>query len=229
MHSGNAKVEKFSVIIAAAGFGKRMETTEKKQFLEKDSKPLYMSSVMIADQCELVDEIIIVTSAEDINLVKKHCEKFGIKKLKNIVAGGKERQDSIWSGLKNIESGIVAVQDGARPFMRKSYLCDGYQKLLDDKTLDGIVVGVKVKDTIKNIDKCGIIIDTPPRENLVAVQTPQIFKYDILFRAYKKAFEENFYGTDDSSLVERIGGKVEILFGDYDNIKITTPDDLKYL
>ena len=153
------------------------------------------------------------------------CDK--IKKVKKILAGGKERQDSIYNALKEDEgSTYILVQDGVRPFMKEKYIEMTCAALDRDKSLAGAVIGVPVKDTIKVVGLDGEILATPNRAGLVAVHTPQTFRGDILKKAYKKAEAEKFLGTDDSSLVERIGEKVKIITGDYDNIKITTLEDL---
>ena len=153
-----------------------------------------------------------------------------IKKVKKVVCGGAERQDSIYNALMQCEEGIIAVQDGARPFLEEKYFEEGLNTLLKDKDLSGVVVGVKVKDTIKKVYKNTMEIEsTPVRETLFLAQTPQIFKSEILKEAYELAKRNSYYGTDDASLVEELGKKVSIIQGSYDNIKITTIEDLKYL
>ncbi|MGL4687168.1 MAG: 2-C-methyl-D-erythritol 4-phosphate cytidylyltransferase [Fusobacteriaceae bacterium] len=229
MHCGDSEVDKFTLIVAAAGTGKRMSGRIKKQFLEYKEKPLYLNCILEADILDVLDKIIIVTSKEDLDTVKKHCIDYKIKTPVEIIAGGKERQNSIYEGIKIAEKGIIAVQDGARPFMKKEYLEQGKRFLELNKEIDGVVVGVKVKDTVKFIDAKGNVKSTPLRDELILAQTPQIFRSEILKRAYEQAFEEGFYGTDDSSLVEKLNGKIKIINGSYGNIKITTIEDLKYI
>lgn len=228
MYSSNSKV-KFTVIIAAAGSGKRMNLETKKQFLEYNNRPLYITSVEVCEKCDLVDEIIIVTSPDDVALVQEHLKKFNIKKVKEVVPGGKERQDSIYNGLLKCSGGIVAVQDGARPFLQESYLSEGYQILMQNRKIDGLVVAVPVKDTIKVVSPTGEIFSTPNRNALYQAQTPQIFRYETLLQGYKSAYEEGYLGSDDSSLVERLGKEVKIMLGSYSNIKITTQEDLEFI
>jgi len=158
-------------------------------------------------------------------------KKYNIQNIKKVVSGGKERQDSIYNALKEVKEldSFLAVQDGVRPFLEKSYLDHGYDILLKNKELSGVAVGVKVKDTIKKVSQDGIILETPERKNLIAIQTPQIFRTRELLEAYKKAYKENYLGTDDSSLVEKNGGIVKVIEGSYNNIKVTTPEDLKFL
>ena len=227
MYCGDSKI---TLIIAAAGVGKRMKLGYPKQFLEIDGKPLFISSLEIAERSEYVSEIIISTEQESIELVEQLCKKYRIFKVKNIISGGDERQYSIENALEYCEdNSIIAVQDAVRPFLKEKYFYQALEMFEEDLKIDGVVVGVPLKDTIKRVSIDGKVIETPKREEYVAVHTPQIFKGRILKEAYKKAREDNFLGTDDSSLVERIGGKVKILIGDYDNIKITTVEDLKFL
>lgn len=227
MYCGDSKI---TLIIAAAGVGKRMKLGYPKQFLEIDGKPLFIRSLEVAERSEYVSEIIISTEQESIELVEQLCKKYKIFKVKNTISGGDERQYSIENALEYCEdNSIIAVQDAVRPFLKEKYFYQALEMFEEDLKIDGVVVGVPLKDTIKRVSIDGKVIETPKREEYIAVHTPQIFKGRILKEAYKKAREDNFLGTDDSSLVERIGGKVKILIGDYDNIKITTVEDLKFL
>lgn len=227
MYCGDSKI---TLIIAAAGVGKRMKLGYPKQFLEIDGKPLFIRSLEVAERSEYVSEIIISTEQESIELVEQLCKKYKIFKVKNIISGGDERQYSIENALEYCEdNSIIAVQDAVRPFLKEKYFYQALEMFEEDLKIDGVVVGIPLKDTIKRVSIDGKVIETPKREEYIAVHTPQIFKGRILKEAYKKAREDNFLGTDDSSLVERIGGKVKILIGDYDNIKITTVEDLKFL
>lgn len=218
MYCGNSKI---TLIIAAAGIGKRMNLGYPKQFLEIDGKPLFMKPLEVAEKSDSVDEVIITTGEESIELVKELCKTYGISKVKNIVSGGKERQYSIENALEYCkDNSIIAVQDGVRPFLKDKYFSQALKMLGEDLKIDGIVVGVLLKDTIKKVNIDGEVIETPKREEYIAVHTPQIFRGKILKDAYKKAREDNFLGTDDSSLVERIGGKIKVLIGDLSLIHI---------
>ncbi|MGL5055392.1 MAG: 2-C-methyl-D-erythritol 4-phosphate cytidylyltransferase [Fusobacteriaceae bacterium] len=233
MYCSDFKIENrpyFTLIVAAAGSGKRMGLEQKKQFLKFRGVSLYLSAVLQGEKSDLIDEIIIVTSEADVETIKHECNELQIKKVKKVVCGGAERQDSIYNALMQCEEGIIAVQDGARPFLEEKYFEEGLNTLLKDKDLSGVVVGVKVKDTIKKVYKNTMEIEsTPVRETLFLAQTPQIFKSEILKEAYELAKRNSYYGTDDASLVEELGKKVSIIQGSYDNIKITTIEDLKYL
>ena len=216
--------------MAAAGVGKRMGLSYPKQFLEYNGKPLFIHTLETGEYSPLITDIVVVTGKELITEVRNLCEKFGITKVKNIAEGGKERQNSIYNALKYCDkNSYIAVQDGVRPFFKGSYIEDAFNELENNKKIDGVVIGVPVKDTIKIVDENGIIISTPKRATLMAAQTPQVFRGEILINAYEKAERDSFLGTDDSSLVEREGGVVKILLGEYNNIKVTTIEDLSFL
>lgn len=231
MYCGDSKIDKkVTLILAAAGIGKRMGFDYPKQFFEYKGKPLFIYPLEVAEISAIIDEIIIVTNENNIELVKNLCKEYNIKKVKNVIAGGSERQYSIYNALKcDIDSDIILVQDGVRPFLKEKYIVESCAALEKDSQLAGTVIGVPVKDTIKVVGSDGEILATPNRSGLVAVHTPQTFRGDILKKAYEIAVTDNFLGTDDSSLVERIEGKVKVIIGDYDNIKITTLEDLKVL
>jgi 2-C-methyl-D-erythritol 4-phosphate cytidylyltransferase len=192
MYSSDSEIKKrkITLILAAAGIGKRMGLDYPKQFFEHNGKPLFIFPLEIAEKSSLIDEIIIVTNENNIDLVEN---KYNIKKVKKILAGGKERQDSIYNALKEDEgSTYILVQDGVRPFMKEKYIEMTCAALDRDKSLAGAVIGVPVKDTIKVVGLDGEILATPNRAGLVAVHTPQTFRGDILKKAYKKAEAEKF-------------------------------------
>lgn len=230
MYSGNSKIKKkVTFILAAAGQGKRMNLDSPKQFLDYKGEPLFYSSLKLAFDNKYIDDIIIVTNKENLNYMREYSQnKNLLSKVKYIVEGGSERQYSIYNAIKKIEdTDIVIIQDAARPFLKDKYIEESLKKL--DNDCDGVIIGVKCKDTVKIIDKNGIVLETPNRNNLIMVHTPQTFKFEILKKAYQVAEEKNILATDDASLVEMISGKVKIVYGDYDNIKITVQEDLKLL
>lgn len=225
MYSSNFKV---TMIVAAAGVGKRMGLGYPKQFLEYKGKPLFIMPLEVAQNSNIVDEIIVVTNKENVSLVENYCNQYGLSKVVKVTEGGKERQNSIYNALKyDNNSDIILVQDGVRPFLKEKYIEECCRVVAEERL--GAVVGVQVKDTIKVINENFEVVSTPKRADLIAVHTPQAFEGKLLKETYEIAERENFLGTDDSSLVERIGGKVKIVLGDYDNIKITTQEDLKFL
>ena len=230
MYSGNSEIKKkVTFILAAAGQGKRMNLNSPKQFLDYKGEPLFYSSLKIAFDNKYIDDIIIVTNKENLNFMVKYCQDKNLfSKVKYIVEGGSERQYSIYNAIKKIEdTDIVIIQDAARPFLKNKYIEESIKIL--DNDCDGAIIGVKCKDTVKIIDENGIVVETPNRDNLIMVHTPQTFKFEILKKAHQIAEEKNILATDDASLVEMISGKVKIIYGDYDNIKITVQEDLKFL
>jgi 2-C-methyl-D-erythritol 4-phosphate cytidylyltransferase len=153
-------------------------------------------------------------------------ERYGFTKVRTIVPGGKERQNSVLNGLRAIdgtdENAVILIHDGVRPFITRHIL---EHAVAAAREFEGALVAVPAKDTIKVVHD-GIIRDTPPRETIWLAQTPQAFRYGIIRAAHEIADAEGFLGTDDASLVERMGNEVHIVLGDYRNIKITTPEDL---
>ena len=230
MYSGNSEIKKkVTFILAAAGQGKRMKLDSPKQFLDYKGEPLFYSSLKLAFENKNINDIIIVTNKENLNFMVKYCQDKNLfSKVKYIVEGGSERQYSIYNAIKKIEdTDIVMIQDSARPFLKDKYIEESLKYL--DNNCDGVVIGVKCKDTVKIVDENGIVVKTPNRDSLIVVHTPQTFKFEILKKAHQVAEEENILATDDASLVEMISGKVKIIYGDYDNIKITVQEDLKLL
>lgn len=230
MYSSNSKIKKkVTFILAAAGQGKRMNLNSLKQFLDFRGEPLFYSSLKIAFENKNINDIIIVTNKENINFMIKYCQdKNLMSKVKYIVEGGSERQYSIYNAIKKIENtDIVIIQDAARPFLKDKYIEESI-KILNDN-YDGAVIGVKCKDTVKVIDENEIVIGTPNRDSLILTHTPQTFKFEVLKKAHQMAEEKNILATDDASLVEMISGKIKFINGDYDNIKITVQEDLKFL
>lgn len=211
-------------IISAAGQGKRMGRP--KQFLELAGKPMLERTIAVFENTAAIDEIILIVNPEDV----ERARKFKFSKVKNVVAGGKERQDSVKNGLKSLpeDSEIVAIHDGARPFVTSAII---EQAIEEAKQSGAVVVGVPIKDTVKKIQdprskiRTNVeIIETINRDNLWAAQTPQVFKKEIIEKAYQKNCQAKV--TDDAMMVEKMGNPVKMVMGSYKNIKITTPDDL---
>ena len=215
-----------SVIIAAAGMSNRMGSKVNKQFIAIDNKPILVHTLEKFEKCRYVDEIILVSKEEEVEYCRKEIvKKYGFKKVANIIRGGKERQDSIYNGLLalNENTDIVLTHDGARPFIKTEHIEEGIRGVLE---YGACVIGVPVKDTMKVVEESNIIHYTPKRSLLWAAQTPQCFWAHVIKRGYEHAINEGIVGTDDSSLVEKIGYNVKMIMGSYDNIKITTPEDL---
>lgn len=215
---------KVIAIVPAAGIGKRYGEGKNKPFVSLGNKPLLVWAVEVLQGLPEIIEIIPVVKEPDIKLCSRLFEDYKITKIRRIAPGGRERQDSVFHGLSLIhdKDSVVLVHDGVRPLIEPSVIKDALQQL---NGCDGVVVGVPLKDTVKEV-RDGIVRNTPKRDLLWAVQTPQIFYYQALYDAYEKAMADSFYTTDDSALVERNGGKIKMFQGSYTNIKVTTPEDL---
>lgn len=221
------KKEICTAIVLAAGQGKRMGTMIQKQYLEIGGKPVLYYSLCAFSQCEFIDEIILVVGENQ----KEYCEreivaKYQIPKVKTIVQGGVERYHSVWNGLQYASDGYVFIHDGARPFINETILQRAYWEV---QACKACVVGMPVKDTIKVSDAQGFVADTPDRSRLWQVQTPQVFDTSLVKAAYEKLMQKEQQNvTDDAMVVERmLGHKVKLVEGAYENIKITTPEDLE--
>lgn len=224
-------------IVLAAGQGKRMRSDVAKQYLEIGGKPVLYYSLAVFEQ-SIIDTIIVVAGSDEKEYIQKEfIEKYGFKKIKAIVEGGKERYHSVANGMKAIDENkinceYVFIHDGARPFLSDEIIERVSREVEIEKAC---VVGMPVKDTIKISDEKGNIVSTPKREFVWAVQTPQVFEYSLIKDAYNQLIQQEkdllrrgITITDDSMVVEMLTGKsVKLVAGDYENIKITTPDDLK--
>jgi len=198
----------------------------KKQFLSLGGKPILAHSLGKFETCPLIRSILLVVGEEDMDYcLKEIVERYGFQKISQIVPGGKRRQDSVKNGIDALpkDTDIVAIHDGVRPFVTRAMIEDTIQFAVRH---GAVVLAMPVRDTIKVSDPDGTVLKTLDRESLWQVQTPQAFQVDVIKEAYYRAAEDGFVGTDDGSLVERLGGKVHLLPGSYMNIKITTPEDL---
>lgn len=216
---------KCSVIIVSAGMGKRFGSPDK-VFVEVNNKPIFIWAAQAFEDIDLVNDIWIVTRKDAFKKTEENIQKFRIKKVARIVEGGAERQDSVYNALKLMPHDVasVLIHDAARPLVSKQLI----QRVLEALTpeVDGVIPAVKLTDTVKWIKKGNIIGGTLNRSILRAVQTPQAFWFGKILEAYKKAYSEGIYGTDDAFLIERYGGKVIAVEGDEKNIKITTKQDM---
>ena len=213
-----------SAIVLAGGRGKRMNYHKSKQFIEIKGKPVLVYTLEKFIYNKSIDEVILVLPEDEVDYCKKEVLQRYSLKVDRIVIGGKERQDSVFNALEAMEKAdIVLIHDGARPFINEKIIEEGikYANIYGAAT-----PGVTPKDTIKVKNEDNISVDTPDRNMLVAVQTPQCFKYDEIYQCHRKIKEENAIVTDDTSVVERYGQTVYLYEGDYTNIKITTPEDL---
>ena len=215
-------------LIPAAGMGKRMGASINKQYLQLCGMPIVARTISVFEQCPLIDAIYLVIPAKEIPYCREHVvEACGFSKIAAIVPGGMERQNSVMNGLNAMrahlsDSSVVVIHDGVRPLITQDLLRESIDAA---RVNDGALVAVPAKDTIKAVAK-GVVTGTPDRETLWLAQTPQAFRFSVIYAAHLAAESDRFMGTDDSSLVERVGGQVKIICGDYHNIKITTPEDL---
>ena len=216
----------YQVIIPAAGQGKRMGAGKNKLLLTLEGVPILIHTLRVFEADDECNGIILAISPSDEQQFKSLLKEYGIHKVSSLVNGGKERQDSVYNGLRAVHDldGIVLVHDAARPFIKIEII----HKLVEAANKEGgAIVAVPVKDTIKKA-KNSMVAETVERSSLWSVQTPQAFRTSVLLEAHNKAMREQFIGTDESSLVERIPHPVSIIEGDYDNIKLTTPEDLYF-
>lgn len=217
----------YEVILLAAGQGKRMKSTRNKVLIHLNGKPIILYSLELFLKDEYCKHVILVVQEANKHEIEDMIQAYIRKSTKPItlVVGGQERQDSVYQGLLSMKdvSDFVLIHDGARPFLTLNVLKSMYSKLNEDKAA---VLGVPVKDTVKII-KDKYIEETIPRETLWQIQTPQAFIGSELLDVHNRAIIEGFLGTDDSSLIEKYQiRKVPIVFGSYENIKLTTPDDI---
>ncbi len=214
-----------SAIILAAGVGKRLKTSVPKPLVEICRKPVIIYSLESFNKHPDIDEIIVVTSAQNKAAISRVIKKCSFKKIKLLCLGGKRRQDSVYNGLKAVSqsSNWVLIHDSARPFVSRKFIT---KVISAAKKTGSAILGVPVKATIKSA-KEGFLVDyTVDRSNLWEIQTPQVFKKELIFKAYNRYNKVNF--TDDASLVEKLGKKIKIVQGSYENIKITTREDLVF-
>ncbi len=213
-------------LIVAAGKGTRMGNERGKQFLPLFGKPVLVHTLIAFQEAPSIDAVIIVAAEENLAQCRLATVEYGITKAIGIVAGGKERQNSVYNGLRAVKElggiDIIAVHDGARALIQPS-LIDAVMAGVEGS--DGAIAGIPAKDTIKLVEDA-YITQTLDRGKIWQVQTPQAFYFDTLRHAHEQAKTEGFYGTDDSVLVERIGGRIKVILGSEENIKITTPVDL---
>jgi 2-C-methyl-D-erythritol 4-phosphate cytidylyltransferase len=212
-------------VIVAAGRGTRMGAKINKQFIHIGDKPVLYHTLRVFSECPLIDEIVLVLSTEDIEYCKNNIiNKYSIQKISSIVKGEAERQESVYNGLKALEDcEVVLIHDGARPFVTNRIIEDGINYAL---VHGASACGVAPKDTIKVRSTEGFSISTPDRASLYSVQTPQCFRYEIIFNCHKRLQEDTIFVTDDTMVVENYGHKVFLYKGEYSNIKITTQEDL---
>lgn len=231
------KRDNYIAIVLAAGQGRRMQSKVAKQYMEINGKPMLYYSLK-AFQDSVVDEILVVVGEDEVDYCREHIlDRYGFNKVKAIVAGGKERYLSVYNALQNVEERIVAgilegdnryvlIHDAARPLITKQIIEDAIQGVVSNKA---VVVAVPSKDTIKIANETGTIEYTPKRSLTYIIQTPQAFEFDLLMKSYQAVMKStNLEITDDAMIVEHGSNQsIKIVEGNYKNIKVTTPEDIK--
>ena len=216
-----------SAIIVAAGQGTRMQGQQRKQYLLLDGIPVLSRTLAIFDNCDRIEQIILVIPADDFNFCQKNIvEPAGLTRKIIQVPGGERRQESVFNGLKTVDSdcSIVVIHDGVRPFVRNEQLIE----CIDGARETGAcIMGVPAYETLKQVDASDHIIRTLKRDDVWLAQTPQAFRHDLIRKAHDRAQMEGYFATDDACLVERLGAKVKIISGSRNNIKITIKEDLE--
>ena len=215
-----------SAIILAGGKGKRMGAPVSKQFIEIKGKPIIYYTIKKFSENKKIDNIVVVLSKDEVGYFKENIlEKYNLK-VDNIVIGGTERQDSVYNGLKSLEdtnTDIVLIHDGARPFISDRIIDDGIKFA---QVYGACAPGVMPKDTIKIKNESNFSVSTPERGSLVAIQTPQVFKFNEILECHEKIKINNIVVTDDTMVAEKFGYSVYLYDGEYTNNKVTTPEDL---
>ena len=217
-----------TALVLAGGSGKRMHSDIPKQYMLLNGKPVIYYSLKAFQDSAWIDEIVLVSGAgEEEYCQKEIVEKYDFSKVRKIVAGGAERYNSVWNGLQQIteKNGFVYIHDGARPFVDDAMIERAYSCV---EETNACVAGMPVKDTIKVVDEKNYVKGTPERKTLWLVQTPQVFNIQLIKEAYQKLINEKIENaTDDAMVVElMMGHTVKLYPGAYENIKITTPEDL---
>jgi 2-C-methyl-D-erythritol 4-phosphate cytidylyltransferase len=216
-----------TAIIPAAGIGARMHADRAKQMLELGGVPVLVHTLMRFQHCDAIDQIILVLQPNLTTEVLAMISRHNLTKVARVVAGGAERQDSVWRGLQVVReesAGIIAVHDAVRPFVKPEEIRSVIERA---ETTGAALMALAATDTIKQV-KSGRVQRTLDRRRIYYAQTPQAFRYSIIREAFERAYADGFMGTDESQLVERVGHRVSIVEGSPINIKITRPFDLRF-
>jgi 2-C-methyl-D-erythritol 4-phosphate cytidylyltransferase len=216
--------ENIIAIVPAAGLGKRFDSSRRKTFVHVDEIPLLAHTLLRLHIEELITEIIPVLRDEDIEYGRELASEYELNKVRKIATGGQERQDSVYNALKMIDNDqLVLIHDGVRPVIPEGTINNLVKGL---EGVDGVIPGRPSKDTLKEVDNEGLVVSTMNRQKIRAIQTPQLFRYDLIRRAYDLAYEKGLHATDDAALVEDMGGKIRVIAGSPYNIKVTVPADM---
>ena len=214
-------------IIVGAGVGRRMGAGLGKILRVLDNKPIIYYTLKAFHDCDFIDKIIVVTKRDYFDEVEKVKKDNNFTKIEKILEGGEKRQDSVHNGILYLHTckldDIIIIHNAANPFVTKKTIADTINAAIK---YEAAAAGHKVKDTIKEVNEKGFVEKTLERNKLWQMQTPQAIRYGLAAKAYKKAYEDEFYGTDDVGIVEHYGKKVKIVESNIENIKLTHPIDL---
>jgi 2-C-methyl-D-erythritol 4-phosphate cytidylyltransferase len=214
-------------VIPAGGSGQRMGTATPKQFMPLGGVPLLLHSLQVFERCASISQVILVVPKDERErTLSEVVARHGIKKVLKIVAGGATRQESVYHGLKETdpETEIVVIHDAVRPFVTEDLIERSIETARD---IGGAIVAVPMKETVKQVGPDGHILRTVDRSQLWLAQTPQTFRRALLIEGYRKAESDGFHATDEAAVMERLGHKIAVVPGGWDNIKITTPEDFQ--
>ncbi|MDO9557631.1 MAG: 2-C-methyl-D-erythritol 4-phosphate cytidylyltransferase [Coriobacteriia bacterium] len=215
-------------IIVAGGEGTRFGCEGGKQLAVVAGMSVLGHTVAAFEKCAAINEIVVVVHPLRVAEYSAVIDRIDAKKVVTVVPGGETRLDSVASGLEVCAShaDIIVIHDGARPLVTPALIEEAIRSLVEDPSADGVVVGHPLYDTVKSVDGSGYVVCTEDRERLWVVQTPQVFRAAVLRDAYEKAILARSSGTDDASIVEQAGGRIGLVLGPRDNLKVTVPEDL---
>lgn len=216
-------MSKVTAVIAAAGTGSRMGAEKNKLLLTIGGTEIIALTLGVFEKADCIDEIILVSSVNDTDEFKRIIRENEFTKITKIVAGGEIRQESIFNGIKAAAGDIIAIHDGARALVTEA---ETERVIADCLRFGAAAPGVVPKDTLKSVDEEGFVTATVPRDRTRIIQTPQVFRRDIIIKAHEKALADGVTATDDCALAENIGCRIKVSDGSYENIKITTPEDI---
>ena len=226
MSAQGAASERTVAVIPAAGMGTRMGAARAKQFIELDGMPLLALTLAPFERSGAVDAIIVVSPADEVEYCEREIvNRFGLTKVRRVVAGGPRRQDSVRQGIfaSRGDYGLVLIHDGVRPVIDEILI---ERMVAQARQWGSVVSGLPARETVKEVDEARLVVKTCDRNQVWLIQTPQVFPYPVIWEAHERAFQEGWEATDDGALVERMGLPVRVVEGSERNIKITTPNDL---
>lgn len=213
-------------IVPSAGKGERLGSRVEKPYVLLTGIPIVVRTLRVLESVKEISSILLVVSRSWYKRIQKEIlQPYRLKRVSSVIIGGETRMESVYAGLSSLDqrTHLVLVHDAARPLVRIGEIL---KLIYWAEQVRAVCSGVMPKDTIKEVNGASWVQKTLDRKNLRAILTPQVFRREILIKAYEHAFKEGYTGTDDSSLVERLGVKIKVIEGDRENIKITTPEDL---